>query len=50
MVVPARCPSCGATDIRIVSLLPSDHSYDGWQTAIRCPACETETLAVEIDQ
>ncbi|MUW14123.1 hypothetical protein GJ633_05210 [Halorubrum sp. CBA1125] len=49
MPIPATCPECGDADISVVTVPPSEHAYDGWQTAIECDTCDERVFAAELE-
>ena len=49
MPLPAECPECGAAHVDVVTVPPTEHAYEGWQTALECDACDERVFAVELD-
>lgn len=49
MPLPTACPECGDTDVEVVTVPPSSHAYEGWETAIVCENCDERIFARELD-
>jgi hypothetical protein len=49
MPLPTACPKCGDTDVEVVTVPPSSHAYEGWETAIVCENCDERIFARELD-
>ena len=47
--LPPACPECGDSDIDIVTVPPSNHAYEGWETAMECGNCDERIFARELD-
>jgi transcription elongation factor Elf1 len=47
--LPPACPECGDSDVDIVTVPPSNHAYEGWETAIECGNCDERIFARELD-
>lgn len=49
MPLPAACPECGDTDIDVLTVPPTDHAYDGWETVIECNRCDERVFTRDLE-
>jgi hypothetical protein len=49
MLIPPECPECGDPGIDVVTVPPTEHDYEGWQTAVECDTCDNRVFARTLD-